>query len=486
MEQKHKISQKYHDICRRMYDSSTTSDEKWRLDAQLQQMAKNKNLSQTQFKNYKKYLKETKTIEIWNEESSLRNAILEKDDELHGSKFPAIKKKGFFIDLKNHIRPKKPLSPQFVKLLDERARRQNKLTKLVREAYYDAIEEVTGRAFVALLDNLSSVANDGVDPQDAPRATQSKGDGLWPGVQWHLPQDEKKGFQVNNYYIKSRLPSKTRQGNPFRPESVFSVLLPDWYTVIKSPFKGGSSGPRSPQRIQQSMQDEWGKIPWVKKELDDLTSVSRRKLLPILDYISAQNIGQPSNPERLAEIQEILEHRNISLTKYEDEEWLRILHSVARRGMEDHKNDFIEDFVKQARNQRAVQGGQPWTPADEKKATKSAKDAYSEGQLPGSLKDWITNNHVLAKKIVPNFIQSLDAYHMRRTINQCKIEFGDLSFWAVHDAFGTHARDVETMAQIVKRTFYEIHRSLRLKGWISPRSNNLTLKHILDSEYIIN
>ena len=75
---------------------------------------------------------------------------------------------------------------------------------------------------------------------------------------------------------------------------------------------------------------------------------------------------------------------------------------------------------------------------------------------------------------------------MRRTINQCKIEFGDLSFWAVHDAFGTHARDVETMAQIVKRTFYEIHRSLRLKGWISPRSSSLTLKHILDSEYIIN
>ena len=154
MEQKHKISQKYHDICRRMYDSSTTSDEKWRLNAQLKQMAKNKNLSQTQFKNYKKYLKETKPIEIWNEESSLRNAILEKDDELHGSKFPSIKKKGFFIDLKNHIRPKKPLSPQFVKFLDERARRQNKLTKLVHEAYYDAIEEVVGTMAV---DELADV-----------------------------------------------------------------------------------------------------------------------------------------------------------------------------------------------------------------------------------------------------------------------------------------------------------------------------------------
>ncbi len=486
MEKKHKLTQKYRDICRRIYDSSTAPDEKWRLNTQLQQMAKNKNLSDTQFGNYKKYLKETKPIEIWNEESSLRNAILEKDDELNGSKFPSIKKKGFFIDLKNHIRPKKPLSPQYVKFLDERARRQNKLTKLVHEAYYDAIEEVTGRAFVALLEDLSNVANDGVDSQDAPRATRSEGDGLWPGVQWHLPQDEKKGFQVNNYYIKSRDSSKTREGNPFRPESVFSALLPDWYTVKNSPFKGGSSGPRSPQRIKQSMGDEWGNIPGVKKSLDDLTTVSRKKLLPILDYISAQNKGQPSNPGRLVEIKEILEHRNISLTKYEDEEWLRILHSEASVRMEDHKNAFIEDYVKEALNQRAVQGGQPWTPADQKKATKSAKDAYSEGQLPGSLKDWITNNHVLAKKIVPNFIQSLDAYHMRKTINQCKTEFEDLSFWAVHDAFGTHARDAGTMAEIVKRTFYEIHRSLRFKGWISPRSRSLTLKDILDSEYIIN
>jgi hypothetical protein len=592
MEKKHKITQKYRDICRRMYDPSTDRDEKWRLNAQLREMAKNKNLSNDQFGNYKKYLKETKRIEIWNEESSLRNAILEKGDELHGSKFPSTKREGFYIHLKKHIRPKKPLSPQYVEFLDVRARRQNKLTKLVLDAYYDAIGEVTGRAFVALLEDLSSVANDGVghtkllEVMDAikinlelngkpplttnqeerveervaaifkkhdedednllyidelepfftsleedkdlsgikdtikewrtnliksrkpkadryrftihkdyssigkekgPNATQSKGDGLWPGVQWHLPQDEKKGFQVNNYYIKSRDSSKTREGNPFRPESVFSALLPDWYTVKNSPFKGGSSAPRSPQRIKQSMEDEWGNIPGVKKRLDDLLTVSRKKLLPILKYISEQDKGNPSNPERLAEIKEILEHRNISLTKYEDEEWLRIEHKeTAPKKMEKHKNAFIDDYVRERRNQRAVQGGQPWTPADEKKAINSAKDAYSEGQLPGSLKDWITNNHDLARPLLANFIQSLDAYHMRRAINRCKTQFDDLSFWAVHDAFGTHARDVGTMAEIVKTTFYEIHLSLRFKGWISPPASNLTLKHILDSEYIIN
>ena len=183
---------------------------------------------------------------------------------------------------------------------------------------------------------------------------------------------------------------------------------------------------------------------------------------------------------------QVLQETIQSLLNLQDEEWLRIVHSDAPKGMEGHKNAFIEDYVKECRDQREVQGGKPWTPADQKKATKSAEDAYSEGQLPGSLKDWITNHHDLARPLLANFIQSLDAYHMRKTINQCKIEFEDLSFWAVHDAFGTHARDVGTMAEIVKRTFYEIHRSLRFKGWISPRSSNLTLKHILDSEYIIN
>ena len=489
MEKKHKITQKYRDICRRMYDSSTNLDEKWRLTAKLQDMAKNKNLSDGQFSNYKKYLKETRRLEIWNEESSLRIAIL-GENKLHGSQYPSTKEEGFNINLKKHISPKQPLSPLYVKFLDKRARRQNKLTKLVCDAYYDAIEEVTGRAFVALLEDLGSVANDGVEEKHAPRATQSKGDGLWPGVQWHLPQDKNKGFQVNNYYIKPRDASKTRADNPFRPESVFNSLLPEWYTVQNSPFKGKSTPKKSNPRIKQSMEDEWGSIPEVRKRLDDMPAppaqVSRKRLYPILDFISKQNKGKPSNVKRLNEIREILGHRNISLTNYEDEEWLRILHSEAPVRMQEHKNDFIEDFVEKSRAQREVQGGPPWTSDDEKKANKLAKDEYRKGELDGSLKDWITNNHKLGVKIVPNFIQSLDAYHMRRVINQCRIEFEDLSFWAVHDAFGTHARDVGTMAKIVNMTFYDIHHNLKLNGWISPRIRNLRLKDIQDSEYIIN
>jgi hypothetical protein len=589
LEKKKKIPKKYREVCRRMNDSSTDSYQSRRLARQLLAMKKGKNLSEAQYKNYNKFLKETKTLEIWNEGSSLRLAMLEKDDELHGSifRFGKIgKRNGFYIDLKKHIRPKKTLSDEYLKLLDIRARRQNKLTKLVLNAYYDAIGEVTGRAFDTLRQDLTSVADDGIgytnllevtnamnidresngkppltteqeegvaaifkkhdvdednllyidklasfftslkkakflsgmaetikrwektlneynnDRKDdrepfrftidkdnpsigkkkAPKATQSKGDGLWPGVQWHLPQDEKKGFQVNNYYMKSRDPSTTREKNPFRPESVFSALLPKWYTDTNSPFKGEKTYKRSLPRVKQSLEDEWGSIPEVRQKLDEMESLSRKNLQPILEIISQQGKNKQFNKKKLNEIMKILEHKNISITNYEDEEWRRIDHSTAPKGMEDHNNDFIEDFVGNVR----ADAEEPWTKADNKEAEKKAKEEYRKGQLPGSLKDWITNHHILHRKLLPNFIQSLDAYHMRKTINQCKDEIEDLSFWAVHDAFGTHACDVGTMVEIVRSNFYNIHSSLKFRGWHEPRSEGLELKDIRDSEYLIN
>ena len=616
LEKKKKIPEKYREVCRRMNDSSMDPYQSRRLNRQLLAMKKDKNLSDTQYKNYNKFLKETKSLEVWNEGSSLRLAILEKDDELHGSQPTSTKREGFNIDLKRHIRPKQPLKPKLSKFLDIRARRQNKLTTLVCEAYYDAIEEVTGRAFDTLGQDLTSVANDGIgytnllevtdamnfdresngEPpltteqeegaaaifkkhdvdednflyidelasfftslkeakslsgmaetikrweetlneynderidkltvkglrkelkqldlatsgkkaelvtrlrdakpfrftidkdnpsigkKKAPKATQSKGDGLWPGVQWHLPQDEKKGFQVNNYYMKSRDPSTTREKNPFRPESVFSALLPKWYTATNSPFKGEKTDKRSLPRVKQSLEDEWGSIPEVRQKLDEMESLSRKKLQPILEIISQQGKNKQSNKKRLNEIMKILDHKNISTTNYEDEEWRRIEHSTAPKGMEGHNNDFIEDFVGNVR----ADAEEPWTKDDNKEAEKKAKEEYRKGQLPGSLKDWITNHHILHRKLLPNFIQSLDAYHMRKTINQCKDKIEDLSFWAVHDAFGTHACDVGTMVGIVRSNFYDIHDSLKFGGWHEPMSESLELKDIKNSEYLIN
>ena len=73
--------------------------------------------------------------------------------------------------------------------------------------------------------------------------------------------------------------------------------------------------------------------------------------------------------------------------------------------------------------------------------------------------------------MAPNFVHSLDAYHMRTSINRLKSEMSekgeDLSFWAVHDAFGTHACDIELMRKIVKDCFFEMHQSRNLNDWTS-------------------
>ena len=372
------------------------------------------------------------------------------------------------------------LDPSVRQVMDERARRQHKLTGLVTKAYKDAIKLVTKETFETIKDALGKVAEDG-NPNLAPKTTKSKGDGLWPGVVWQLPQND-KGFQVNHYRINKPNPSETRGQNPCRPRSIFNSHLPDWYTVKTYNGKGKD---KSKSRILQRLDELYGTNPKVSKALkantkkktvaelrelakkhglsghsgmnkpelvDALYGViphpkPQRKIVEILEIVDPNK--QVKDAE---EVRRILRYCNISRYTYDKDEWRRI------------------DYHK-GRVAAAI-----------KKLTKAKKRKPTADEL----KDIITSHHRLASSLLPNFIHSIDAYHMRETISRCDKRIDDLSFWAVHDAFGTHARDVETMAQIVKRTFYEIHHSLRLKGWISPRSNNLTLKHILDSEYIIN
>jgi DNA-directed RNA polymerase len=58
--------------------------------------------------------------------------------------------------------------------------------------------------------------------------------------------------------------------------------------------------------------------------------------------------------------------------------------------------------------------------------------------------------------IPPNFIHSLDASHLRMSVNRMT-QAGITQFSMIHDSFGCPASDVETMRQIIKETFFEIH-----------------------------
>ena len=76
--------------------------------------------------------------------------------------------------------------------------------------------------------------------------------------------------------------------------------------------------------------------------------------------------------------------------------------------------------------------------------------------------------------MVPNFIHSFDALHMQNVIIELH-DKGIQDIWAVHDSFGVHPRDVDTLREIVNRTFVELHSD--------PLETHL--KRIIDLNYSI-
>ena len=98
--------------------------------------------------------------------------------------------------------------------------------------------------------------------------------------------------------------------------------------------------------------------------------------------------------------------------------------------------------------------------------------------------------------ITANFVHSLDAAHMRYVINSMA-DNGIKDFWAVHDDFGTHAADIETMLRIIKEEFVELHKDRNIDWWISQMHEDcehadgngigdFDLDLVLESEYFVN
>lgn len=60
----------------------------------------------------------------------------------------------------------------------------------------------------------------------------------------------------------------------------------------------------------------------------------------------------------------------------------------------------------------------------------------------------------MASGISPNFVHSLDAAHMVSTVQRC-LDAGLQSFAMVHDSFGTHAGNIDVLAQELRAAFVE-------------------------------
>jgi DNA-directed RNA polymerase len=87
--------------------------------------------------------------------------------------------------------------------------------------------------------------------------------------------------------------------------------------------------------------------------------------------------------------------------------------------------------------------------------------------------------------IAPNYIHSLDASHLMLTAMKCAEE-GVTSFSFIHDSFGTHAADMETMSRILRETFVEMYSENLLDKFIVDVREQLYPEHQEDYDKLVN
>ena len=97
--------------------------------------------------------------------------------------------------------------------------------------------------------------------------------------------------------------------------------------------------------------------------------------------------------------------------------------------------------------------------------------------------------------ISPNFVHSLDSYHMREIIRRMHDNKGnDIDFWAVHDSFGVHPSQIDELKSIVKESFKEMYEDRDINKWMNEmgsanwettETGTLNIEDVLKSEYMI-
>tara|TARA_B100000287_G_scaffold93314_1_gene85478 strand:- start:1150 stop:5349 length:4200 start_codon:yes stop_codon:yes gene_type:complete len=296
-----------------------------------------------------------------------------------------------------------------------RARIQHRVTLLVNRAIKESIKEVTSGNYDTLEENLGLVSR---------KETRE-----WPGVTWGLPRGEGgvDSFIVNHYYISPFAESDSRWMNPCHRSAIYSRILPKWYTFTKREYKkeklakerkwARDSREKSKHRIflrfVKHFQNDDG--AWDKRLSDSdkewLTNSSNgnSKSSSLTNRFRILLEEYSESDEAVKEMLVLFRHWSSSLIRYDDRKEGNRINS------------------------------------------KRAKSKFS-GALP------------------PNFVHSIDAYHMRRVINRLDQEIGNLGFWSVHDAFGTHACDVEKLREVVMSEFHGVHSELmsvfeEKEGW---------------------
>ena len=101
-----------------------------------------------------------------------------------------------------------------------------------------------------------------------------------------------------------------------------------------------------------------------------------------------------------------------------------------------------------------------------------------------------TDKHRMKNAISPNFVHALDAAHLQMTA--VGMQAAGLQMVGIHDSFGTHPSDVDSMHRIIREAFVQLYQDADLLSnflWDvglpgePPRIGTLDLAKVLDSEY---
>jgi len=219
------------------------------------------------------------------------------------------------------------------------------------------------------------------------------------------------GFVVHNYDIKG----KTRdQNSAGQSNKRYTSTSPHWYTTTKKTEENNYSSPTPIRsRIANRLYRIISEIPHLESEQKD-----------IFEKFEKDIMKSPSK-------------------NFDKKELVELINQFS-----DGSNDFSE-IEKLLLN----------------------RPTYSLIEYPKSESERISYSG-MKSAIFANFIHSIDAFHMRKTITHLNNEVEDLSFWAIHDAFGTHACDIDKLMESVSEEFANIHREKNLQYWVKNMVRN--------------
>ena len=268
------------------------------------------------------------------------------------------------------------------------------------------LTKLTTRAYKAAIEEVTGDAYTAFEA--ALDGTVEASEGRYPGTRWRTSKGDKSGssgFEVCNYYMQHQSGERTSGGWPSSPESCYSDLsgLPQWYSESK------------------------GKQKWHRGSAAKSTSRIKRRL----EHLLVQSGKKLPKPQRLA-----------------------------MKGSGRHKVIPVLDWIEQ--NLCGIPGTIELV-GEIKPLLNHVK--VSIPRFSGKEEDRIDVDRA-SSGIYANFVQSLDACHMRAVINTMNENKGNLGFWAVHDSFGTHSSDVEDLIGVVIGTFWEMHQGRDMDKWL--------------------